>query len=102
MLKKDVYSLTNPQKNIYDTEIFFRNSSLNNIGGYVFINEKIEVEQLKKAIHLYVKKNDALRLKIQIIDGEPYQFLENYTPFPIEVISLNNKEEVEQLNQKIV
>ena len=91
-----------PQKNIYDTEIFFSNSSLNNIGGYVFIEEKLDPKALEKAINLYVKNNDALRLKIQVIDGNPSQYLENYEPFSIEFISLKNMEEVEQLNQKIV
>lgn len=102
MLKKDIYELTNPQKNIWDTELFFSNSSLNNIGGYVFIEEKIDLKFLEEAIHLYVKKNDALRLKIQVIDGKPYQYLEKYAPFPIKAISLKNMQEVEQLNQEIV
>ncbi len=102
MLKKDVYSLTNPQKNIWDTELFFSNSNLNNIGGYVFIEEKLDLKTLEKAINLYVKKNDALRLKIHVIDGEPYQYLEKYSPFSIDMLSLKNMEEVEQLNQKIV
>lgn len=101
-MKKNTYPLTNPQKNIYDTEVFFSHSSLNNIGGYVFIEENLNPKALEKAINLYVKNNDALRLKIQVIDGKPYQYLENYQPFDIELISLKNMEEVEQLNQKIV
>lgn len=101
-LKRKTYPLTNPQKNIYDTEIFFSNSSLNNIGGYVFIEETLNPKALEKAINFYVKNNDALRLKIQVMDGKPYQYLENYKPFCVEFISLKNMEEVEQLNQKIV
>lgn len=101
MSKENIYPLTNPQKNIWDTELFFSNSNLNNICGCVFIEDKIDTKTLKKAIQLYVEKNDAMRLKIQVIDGKPYQYLENYTPFPIDVVSLKNKEEVEIFNQKI-
>ena len=80
MLNKDVYNLTNSQQNIWDTELFFSNSNLNNIGGYVFIEEKVNFNLLEKALCLYVKKNDALRLKIKLIDGIPYQYFLFYPP----------------------
>lgn len=102
MLNKDVYNLTNSQQNIWDTELFFSNSNLNNIGGYVFIEEKVNFNLLEKALCLYVKKNDALRLKIKLIDGIPYQYLEDFSPFNIDLISLNNINEVELLNEKII
>lgn len=102
MLEKDVFNLTNSQKNIWDTELFFSNSNLNNVGGYVFIQEKVDFKLLEKALNLYVKKNDALRLKINLIDGNPYQYLENFSTFSIDIISLKNMNEVEQLNAKIV
>lgn len=102
MLKKDVYKLTNPQKNIWDTEMFFSNSNLNNIGGYVYIEEIVDFELLEKAINLYVKKNDALRLKIGVKDGEPYQYLEEFSPFKVNCISLNNFDEVTKLGKDMV
>ena len=71
MSKKTVYPLTNPQKNIWDTELFFSNSNLNNICGCIFIEDKIDTTALEKAIQLYVEKNDPLRIKIQEIDGKP-------------------------------
>lgn len=101
MSKKNVYPLTNPQKNIWDTELFFSNSNLNNICGCVLIEDKVDIKSLEKAIQLYVEKNDALRLKIQVIDGKPYQYLENYTPFSIDIVSLKNEKEVETFNQEI-
>ena len=38
MFKKDVYDLTNPRKNIWDTELFFNNKNVNNIIRVVLIN----------------------------------------------------------------
>ena len=102
MLKKDVYNLTNSQKNIWDTEMFFNNSNLNNVGGYVFIEEKVNFKFLEKALNLYVQRNDALRLKIKLVDSVPYQYLEDFSPFSIDVITLNDINEVEQLNEKII
>lgn len=101
MLKNKLYPLTNPQKNIWDTELFFRDSNLNNVCGCVFIEEKMNVSLLEKAIRLYVKNNDALRLRLQVIDGTPFQFLETDPSFSIDVISLNDKKEAEQLNEKL-
>lgn len=64
MKMKDVYELTSSQKNIWDTELFFNNTNMNNIGGYVFIEEIFNPIVLEKAINIFVKKNDALRIKI--------------------------------------
>lgn len=101
MSKKNVYSLTNPQKNIWNTELFFSNSNLNNICGCVLIEHKIDTKALEKAIQLYVEKNDALRLQIHVMDGKPYQYLENYVPFSIDIVSLKNKQEIDTFNKEI-
>ena len=45
MLKKDVYGLTNPQKNIWYLEKFYNNSSLNTICGTAFVNEVTDYER---------------------------------------------------------
>ena len=46
MLENDIYELTSSQKNIWDTELFFSNSNLNNIGGYVLIKDKVNFSLL--------------------------------------------------------
>ena len=71
MLKKDVYNLTNSQKNIWDTEMFFNNSNLNNVGGYVFIEEKVNFKFLEKALNLYVQRNDRNEIEaIPVVNRE--------------------------------
>ena len=53
MLEKGFYNLTDSQKNIWDTELYFSNSSLNNNGGYVFIESEVNLPLLEQAINLY-------------------------------------------------
>lgn len=99
MLKKDVYKFTNSQKNILDTELFFDKTTINNIGGYVFFEEQLNFDCLEQAINIFVKKNDAFRLKVKSENGELYQYLDDYSFFKINIAQLNNKDEVEQFNQ---
>lgn len=54
-MEKNLYDLTNPQKSIWYTEQFFKNTSVNNIGGTIIIKDKISFDLLKKSIYEYVK-----------------------------------------------
>lgn len=101
MNKKDVYELTSSQKNIWDTELFFNHTNMNNVGGYVFVEEKVDLSLLEKAIQLFVQKNDALRTKLTLIDGEPFQYVEPYSPFTLKTVHLKNMDEVEDFNYSI-
>ena len=74
MEKKDVYELTNPQKSIWNTELFFSNTTVNNICVSGIINEEVNIEILKKAINLLVKENDSFRTKLIVNDSVPVQF----------------------------
>lgn len=38
-MERILYDLTNPQKSIWNTEQFFKNTSVNNIGGTIIIKE---------------------------------------------------------------
>lgn len=101
-MEKKLYNLTSAQNSIWLTEQFSSNTSLNNIGGYVFIQDKVNFDYLEKSLKLYVQKNDALNFKIQVIDGEPKQYLSDFEDFKIEIIELENMEEVEALNKDII
>lgn len=101
MNKKDVYELTSSQKNIWDMELFLKNTNMNNIGGYVFIEEKVDFIVLEKAINLFVQKNDALRIKLTLLDGEPYQYVDHYDYFALNTVHLDSKDELEPLHTKL-
>ena len=59
MENKDVYELTNPQKSIWLTEQFYAGSTVNNICGTANINNKIDFNQLEKAINIVIKNNSS-------------------------------------------
>lgn len=50
------YPLTYVQKVIWDIENLIPNTSINNIAGTLRFNEVLDVELLKKAVNMLVKK----------------------------------------------
>ena len=102
MEKKDIYELTNPQKSIWNTELFFNNTTVNNICVSGIINEDVNIEILKKAINLLVKENDSFRIKLIVNDSVPVQFFSEYIPFDIDVTKVENKKEFNKIEQQMV
>ncbi|MBR3162540.1 MAG: amino acid adenylation domain-containing protein [Clostridia bacterium] len=102
MQKKDVYNLTNPQKSIWYMENYYKGSTLNNIAGNLFIDEPINYDLFQKAINQFVKDNDGFRLKLFYDnEGEIKQYVSSFEPFDIEIVDLQNKTEVENLEKKM-
>ena len=55
-MEKDVYELTNAQKSIWNTELFYNGSNINNICGTINIFEPLDINALKEALHLLLLK----------------------------------------------
>lgn len=101
-MEKKIYNLTSAQNSIWLTEQYSSNTSLNNIGGYVFIQDVVNFDNLEKALKLYVKRNDALDFKIQNVDGEPCQYLSEYKDFSIDIVDLKDLNDVKSFNDNII
>ena len=56
-----IYALTDQQKNVWNSEMFYSGTNINNIGGYLLIKEKVDFKLLEKATNIYVKNNEAIR-----------------------------------------
>lgn len=82
--------LTAPQENVIETEMFFKNTSISNIGGYMFFYRKMDVERLKKAMQTLMKNADALRLRIVQKDGT---IMQEFVPYEQEEISVETLSE---------
>ena len=67
-MEKDVYELTNAQKSIWNTELFYNGSNINNICGTINIFEPLDINALKEALHLIVAENDNLHAQFYIKD----------------------------------
>lgn len=101
-MEENLYHLSSAQHSIWLTEQFENNTSLNNVGGYVFIHDKVNFDYLEKALKLYVERNAALNFKLKLVNGEPKQYLSNFQDFKIDLIQLSSQEEVKSLNKKII
>lgn len=92
-MKKKLYNLSEPQKNIWFTENFMPNTSVNNNGGNFYIHEKVNFVKLEKALNLFVEKNDGIRLRLCIEDGTPKQYVEEYHPFTISLYDFSSRKD---------
>ncbi|EFM08498.1 amino acid adenylation domain protein [Paenibacillus curdlanolyticus YK9] len=91
------YPLTHPQKRIWYTEQINQCSALHNITGSIRIRGPLDYGILEQAIDEQKRKHDALRLRIEEVDGTPAQYaipfseLEKDEPF-VDFSSLPNPE----------
>ncbi len=100
-MSKSMYSLTNPQKSIWLTEQFYKGTSIENITGSVTVLNSVDFDSLKKAINLFVKKNDSFRLKFIIKDDTIMQYIDDFTEFDIETVLVESDIDVKSLERKI-
>ena len=45
-----LFELTDQQKNIWNSEVFYSGTNINNIGGYLLLNEKVNIPLLQKGL----------------------------------------------------
>ena len=91
---KNLYGLTYSQKNILNISNLYPNSAINCISGTFKIVGSGNAEALKRAINLYVKDNDGLRIRITKDSGEFLQYIEDYSEITLEEIEFNNEREL--------
>lgn len=100
-MSENIYALTNPQKSIWLTEQFYKGTSIENITGSVIISQNVDFGNLKKAINLFVKKNDSFRLKFIVKEDTAMQYVDDFTEFDIETISVETDKDVKCLERKM-
>lgn len=95
------YPLTHSQKSIWYSEKLFPNSSMGNIAATLRMFSNVDYSLLEQAINIYLKKNDAVRLRIVEISGEPWQYVSEYTYHKFEQIDFDgNLEELYKWDEK--
>ena len=100
---KNLFNLTNPQKSIWNLEQFYKNTSLNNIGGTLIIKEKLNFELLEKAINRVIELNDSFNIRLSFNDnGILKQFFSNYIFQKIDIISLNSYDDLLRKEKELI
>ncbi len=83
------YPLTHPQKRIWSIEQIYPDTPLHNIGGTVIIKGPVQLPALEKAVHLFIGRHEALRLRVLNRKGEPQQYVSPYEPFPLDCLDFS-------------
>lgn len=103
MSEQNLFQLTNPQKSIWSLEQFYKNTSLNNIGGTLVIKEKLKFELLEKSINKFIENNDSFRIRLHFNDdGSINQFFSNYIFQKIDLINLNSYNELLKKEKELI
>lgn len=89
-MKKNIYNLTNPQKNIWQLEqISLPEDHINNILAIMKLEKNLDLKILDKTINKIIEINDSLRIKIIKKGNEIFQTIENYSYKPTRIIYLD-------------
>lgn len=89
---KNYYPLTYNQKLILNIERLITNTSIGNINYSLDLKGEIYYDILKKAINLYIEKNDGMRIRIVDEGREPKQYVIDYKKIIVDFLdfSLSN------------
>ena len=90
----EFYRLTTPQKSIYITEQYYKNTNINNVSGYLHICENANIDKLEQAINIFIEKNEKIRARFIKDDKQILkQYYENYRKEKIKIVRLKNIDE---------
>ena len=69
------------------TQKMFPGTSISNVAGTLRIQENVDFNLLEKAIQLFIKNNDGIRLRMSLDEnGSPQQYVSEYVENPIPFI----------------
>lgn len=88
---KKYFPLTHSQKSIWYSEKLFPDTSMGSIAATLRMSSNVDYSLLEQAINIYLKKNDAVRIRISEIAGEPRQYVSDYSYRKFELIDFNGE-----------
>ena len=101
-MENKLYSLTNPQKSILLTEEFYKGSNINNICGTAIIDDVIDFELLKKAMHIFIKNHDSFHFKLVLDNNEVKQYLDTIDNVDIEIVDIDSKDDIKKIEDDML
>lgn len=91
MIEKDVYELTNPQKNIWQMQqVNEKNSSVCHILTVMKLKGNLDVNLLEKTLNTIINLNDSFHIKFLKEGNKLQQFFDSNVSFNIEKVQLDN------------
>ena len=99
-MEKEMFKLTIPQQNIWNLQKYYEATSIGNICGAVFYDDKRDHEILAKAVNKEIELQAGLRLRFREENGEPIQYISDYVPVEIPFKSFDTQEEFDKFAEQ--
>lgn len=100
-MEQKKYGLTNPQKNIYLLENFYKGTQINNVCGTCIFHSVLNFELLKQSLYMLIQKNDSFKMHFELKHGNVSQYLDNSLSYNIDIVDVNNMSEVDIIENEI-
>ena len=100
-MNSKLYGLTNPQKNIWNTEQYYNGTSINNIGGTVYLKCHLDFAALSNAVSNVIVNHDNFHIKLVRKDNDINQTFVAFDSFPVEIIDLADISELASFEEKL-
>jgi len=86
----ELFSLTKPQKSICSMEQYY-GGSVANITDSLLFEAPVEVQALQGVLNKTLEQCDSLRIRIQMQDGVPMQYISPFAPCMFDVVGFANQ-----------
>ena len=88
--QKSRYALTHPQQRIWYSERLHPGTGMWNNAGTLKIKGKLNFELLERAVNIFIRDNESIRLRIGLQNGTPYQYISGYSHCPIDQMDFSD------------
>ncbi len=100
-MNSKLYNLTNPQKNIWNIEQYYKGTSVNNIGGTVHLKTQLDFSALSKAVSNVILAHDNFHIRLIKDDTNIKQSFADLKDYPIKIIDLSDLAELSLIEEKM-
>ena len=83
------YELTHPQQRIWYMEKLHPGTGMWNNAGTLKIRGRIDYTLLERAVNIFLKENESIRLRVGVDKGVPYQYVAPYEPYRAEILDFS-------------
>lgn len=91
MVENKLYPLTHPQQRIWYTEKLHPGTSMWNNAGTLKITGRLDLALMTKSINLFIKNNEAMRIRITEVDGQPFQYVSPFVYLSFDYLDFSGK-----------
>jgi len=93
-MDEKLFNLKIAQQAIWAQEMYYKDTSINNVPGDFHIDEPVDFDILKEAINRVIKNNDGMRVQITLDGNAPKQYEADFIPKDFEIIEFENEEQL--------